>query len=59
MTYIFKYTKKRIDFIIVIEPDYENIKEFFQRYNIIEPVKKEIYDKIIKTYENFVNFSYF
>ena len=44
---IFKYTKKRIDFIIVIEPDYENIKEFFQRYNIIEPVKKEIYDNTV------------
>ena len=48
---IFKYSKKRIDFIIVIEPDYEKIKEFFLKYNINEPVKKEIYDIIVNIYD--------
>jgi hypothetical protein len=44
---ISKYAKRGIDFIIGIEPDHENIKEFFRRYNINEPVKKEIYDNTV------------
>ena len=50
---IFKYREQKIQRIIGIEPDFDNIKEFFERFKILDYDIEEfkltkIFDKVIK-----------